>query len=179
MLLRGQTGTVHVEGVLIHGPGLGDGIDLDQRKGAIVQIQHVRVEYAHAQDQRRFTDTHPDVIQTWAGPRELRVDGLTGCTGYQGFFLHPTQLARRARLEAAAFSRINITGTNQSRYLLWQHTPFPITVEDVWVRPRPRASARRVLWPSPAPWRGVRLGPAPQGDFVPRDAVGTAYATTP
>jgi hypothetical protein len=172
LFLKGQTGVVHVEGLLIRGSDLGEGIDLDQRLGATVQLQNIRVEYTHARDERTFRDTHPDLIQSWAGPRELRVDGFTGCTGYQGFFLHPTQFG--SRMERAELSRINITGTRRSGYLLWQATPFPVVLRDVWMRPNP-AKGANVLWPNSRAWPGTRIGTPRRGDFVPAGAAGTGY----
>jgi len=57
----------------------------------VVQLENVRVEGVHARDESGFTDNHPDVLQTWAGPAELRVDRLSGSTDYQGFFLAPNE----------------------------------------------------------------------------------------
>ena len=43
LYLKGQTGTIHIEGVLIGGSDLNEGIDLDERLGATVQLQNVRI----------------------------------------------------------------------------------------------------------------------------------------
>jgi hypothetical protein len=163
---------MHVEGVLLRGTGLGDAIDLDERRGATVQLQNLRVEYTHARDQRHFRDTHPDVVQTWAGPHRLRIDRLSACTGYQGLFLHPTQFDETQRMRLQ-LSRTNITGTLESAYLLWQATPFPISLDDVWIRPNPRKG--NALWPKPEAWKGVRIGTPPGGDFMPPGAAGVGY----
>ncbi|MFP4312663.1 MAG: hypothetical protein ACLFS9_11885, partial [Nitriliruptoraceae bacterium] len=37
---------------------------------------------------------HPDVVQLWGSKRELRIDGLTGRSNYQGLFLHEDTPAR-------------------------------------------------------------------------------------
>src|SRR5204862_8143108 len=91
LFLKAQTGTIHVEGLRIGGRGLAEGIDLDERLGATVQLENIRVDGLKARDEVHFTDNHDDVIQTWAGPARLRVDHLTGHTDYQGFFLNPQQ----------------------------------------------------------------------------------------
>ena len=81
MRFFGQTGTVHVEGVLIDNSA--DGITI-QAPDAVFQIQNVRISNNH-QLRDDFSDTHPDLIQTWSGPREVRIDRFTGFSDYQGF----------------------------------------------------------------------------------------------
>jgi hypothetical protein len=81
---RNQTGTIHIEGYYGHGPGLTEGINI-WAPDAILQIQKTRIENVH-----RITPDanpqHPDIIQTWSGPRELRMWRFTGSTDYQGFW---------------------------------------------------------------------------------------------
>lgn len=173
LLLKDQTGTVHVEGVSIGGDGLSEGINLDQRAGAIVQLQNIRVEELHARDERNFSDNHPDVLQTWAGPAELRVDRLTGVTNYQGIFLHPEQFGDAPR--RVDLRRVNITSEPTAHYLLWRATDFPVKTRQVWVDPPQGRPKAQTLWPSPEAWPGVRTGRPPGGDFVPVDAVGVDY----
>jgi hypothetical protein len=76
-----QTGIVHIEGVLIHGAG--DGI-LIAAPRATFQIQNVRVNVSAPNHD--FSINHPDVIQTWSGPAEIRIDRMTNSSDYQGFF---------------------------------------------------------------------------------------------
>jgi hypothetical protein len=170
--LTGQTGVVHVEGLRIRGAGLSEGIDLDERLGAIVQLENNRVEGIHARDERNFTDNHPDVVQSWAGPAVLRIDGLTATTDYQGLFLNPAQFGRASRM--VDLRRVNIAGLPTARYLLWQAEPFPIRSTDVWINPAKGRPLGQVFWPSHSPWAGVRVGSPPR-DFVPRSSVGTGY----
>jgi hypothetical protein len=177
LYLKGQTGVVHVEGLRIDGPDLAEGINLDQRAGAIVQLQNIHVGEVRARDLVKFTDTHPDVIQTWGGPEELRIDGLTGTTSYQGLFLAPTQYDKTATTRLADISRVNIRGTSTSAYLLWQASSFPMRIRDVWVSraqtPRPRYWA----WPSSSAWSGYQVGVPAAGDFVPSQSVGIGYTS--
>jgi hypothetical protein len=76
-----QTGTVHIEGVLIDNSA--DGITI-QAPDAVFQVQNVRISNNH-QYRDDFSDTHPDLIQTWSGPKEIRIDRFTGYSDYQGF----------------------------------------------------------------------------------------------
>lgn len=178
LYLKAQTGTVHVEGLYIHGPDLSEGINLDQRLGATVQIENVRVESICARDEVNFTDTHPDLIQTWAGPSRLRVDRFSGTSDYQGIFLGPNQLGTQPPPEEISLRRIHIRGTDTARYLLWRTGPaYPIDTEDIFIEPSPSKSLEQTLWPNPIPWSGVSAGPPPEGDFVPADSVGVGYET--
>jgi hypothetical protein len=178
LLLKGQTGVAHVEGLLIRGKGLTEGIDLDQRLHATVQIENVRIVGVHARDEKNFSDNHPDVIQTWAGPARLYVDRLTGSTDYQGLFLNPQQFGgRKNRPRLFSFSHVNIAGLPTARYLLWRGSPFRIRLSDFWLKPSRARPAAQSMWPSPKVWPGVQLGVPASGDFVPVRRVGVHYVS--
>ena len=176
LLIAGQTGTVHIEGLLIDNAGgdLSEGINIAAPR-AIVQIQNTRVAGIHARDEKGFTDNHPDVIQTYGGVRELRINRLTGTTTYQGLFLRGDS-GPVGRVE---LSKVNIVGLPTARYLLWKRCrdpypapcggpDFPISVTDVWVRPAHQRSLRLSLKPEPpgGPWEDVHEGIPPGDDFV-------------
>jgi hypothetical protein len=177
LYLKGQTGTVHIEGLRMAGPDISEGIDLDQRLGAIVQIENVRIDGIHARDETGFTDNHPDLIQTWAGPAELRVDGLTGSSDYQGFTFNPMQYGTQAPPRLFDLRQVNIVGTSTAGYLLWKSSVFPISTTDVWVQPNPNKSWTRTLWPNVAAWPNVNKGVPAAGDFVAASTAGTAYSS--
>ncbi len=86
LYLDGQTGVVHLEGLLVDDSGgdLSEGIQIAAPR-AVVQIQNVRVEGIHARDPVSFSDNHPDLIQPGGGVRELRVHRFTGTTAGQGY----------------------------------------------------------------------------------------------
>lgn len=189
LYLHGQTGTIHIEGVLFSGPTIREGINIDERHpNCVVQIQNLRCE--------TITGTraghHADVIQTWAGPAELRIDRLTGISTYQGFFMLPNQHFHVGEGKDGfyptkwTFRNINLNGTETSAYLLWcpeKHT-FPIEVDNVWVRPKSSRTNDRdaFLWPKPkqandATWKDVKVGTPPGGDFVPKGAAGLGYVS--
>lgn len=184
--LQGSTGTVHVEGVHITGRGLQEGFNIAEREpGCVVQLQNIRVELLHGS----YAKNHADVIQSWAGPAELRIDGLTGLTEYQGFFLLPNQhfpLDKGGFLPKKwDFRNVNILGDlEKSAYMLWvpDNHGFPVEIDNVWVRPAARAKGSRdlFLWPKPnakgdKTWEKVKEGVPPDGDFVPEGLPGLAY----
>ncbi len=181
--LRGQTGTMHVEGLLIRGDKLEEGFNIDQREGAILQLQNIRIEQVHGS----FSGHHADLLQTWAGPAELRIDRLTGTTGYQGFFLLPNQHFKGDVPKVFDFRRINIIGTDTSAYMLWgpSNSTYPVNIQDVWVRPNPRTKKvterDAFLWPKPSTgdktWQAVQAGTPPGGDFVPAGVAGLNYVS--
>jgi hypothetical protein len=173
--LKGQTGTVHVEGLWLRGD-LTEGIDIDQRKGAVVQLQNIRVETVRARDERNFSDNHPDVVQVWAGPAQLRIDRLTGSSDYQGLFIVPNDEGTQPPPCRVDIRRVNIHGTPTARYLLWKAGDFPLSVQDVWIEPPRYRSMESSSWPERARvWRSVRRGLPPGGDFVPRGVAGRDY----
>ncbi|WP_250445551.1 hypothetical protein [Actinotalea sp. C106] len=178
LFLQDQTGTVHVEGLLITGPALAEGINLDQREGAVVQLQNIRVETVGEGPEEH----HADVIQTWAGPSELRVDRLSGTTEYQGFFLLPMQFGDQEEPAGFDLRNIDLTGADEAGYLLWRDDrDWPITLENVWVSPSDGGDDRdAVLWEDDGrdgPWAGVEVGTPPEGPFVPEGVAGTGYVS--
>ncbi|MGY5882427.1 hypothetical protein [Modestobacter lacusdianchii] len=131
LYLIDQTGTVHIEGLSIGGDGLLEGINLDQRKGATVQLENIHVDMVTGEEDAN----HADLIQTWAGPSTLRIDGFTGNTGYQGFFLLPFQFGD-VQIEEWDFRRVTLTGTDDAAYLMWTEDEAPwLSVQDVTVVP--------------------------------------------
>jgi hypothetical protein len=194
LYLKGQTGTVHVEGLLIDDSGgdLSEGINIAAPQ-AVVQIVNCRIEGIHARDQVGFSDNHPDLIQPWGGVRELRVDRLTGSSDYQGITLEPDY----GPIGPVRLSNVNLVGLPTARYLFWQgDAAVPVALEQVWLVPgrgrsligsvwpdgegRPRAVAAAdgsASWPGSAISGVIRPGRPPGGDFVPAGNVGTGYTS--
>ena len=205
LYIVGSTGVVHVEGLLLHGEDISEGIQINA-PDAVVQLQNVAVLGLRARDQVGFTDNHPDVVQTFGNVRHLRIDRLTGTTDYQGLFLSATY--NGPAHGPVDLKRVNIVGGATARYLLWfrpNQQSGQVTLEDVWVSvPASRAGGigravwpdvngrdpsraivsresdgvRSVSWPSgmrPAVVGQVKEGVPPGGDFVPQGAVGVGY----
>lgn len=176
LYLKDQTGTIHIEGVALTGPGLGEGINLDQREGAVVQLQNIRVDTVQGSQEGH----HADVIQSWAGPSELRVDRLSGSTNYQGFFLLPQQFGDQPEPELFDLRRIDLTGEDGAGYMLWRDSDsWPVATQDVWVSPPGGEQDREdFLWArdeGEGTWDDVMVGTPPDGSFVPEGVAGVGY----
>jgi hypothetical protein len=146
---QAQTGTIHVEGVRFSGPQLMEGLDLSEPRGATVELENIYIDTVHG----GFKTNHADLIQTWAGPRRLLIDGLMGSTQYQGFFLLPNQWYPGPAPQLFDLRNVYINDS-QGSYALWvadQHGPFPLRVSNVTVTPNPARSWRGWwLWPKPS-----------------------------
>jgi hypothetical protein len=80
---KDQTGTVHAEGLWLHGEYINEGIQIDA-PDADVQIYNVRIDQIHGAKQRP-PYSHADIVQPWGGVRSLKIDYMTGSSHYQGF----------------------------------------------------------------------------------------------
>jgi hypothetical protein len=182
---------VHVEGLLVDGPGLTEGINTNAPT-AIVQLENIRVNNVgfHSSDDRDgtrgWTKNHPDVLQTWGSQRELRVDGLSGASSYQGIFLKEDAVDSVGgpvwlrRVNMRAVEKLGPDGTPYAghRMLSWYGESVGsvhLDLGTVWVQHHPRSGWNRAR-PNPDPftdfWRGVYwssdlaryvLEPAPGG----------------
>lgn len=170
-----SAGTIHIEGVLIHGAALREGFNIGvPDEDTIIQLQNIRVDHVTG----TYEGHHADVVQTWAGPSMLRIDHLTGITTYQGFFLHPVQ-HKKSKIAPTLFDlrNINLISINKG-YLLWQATPYPLTTRNVYVQTDPKRFPELTLWPKGDPiWNDVILGAPPAGDFVPATVPGVNYVS--
>ena len=181
LALKRQRGTVHVEGLAITGDGLGEGINLDQTvPGAVVQLQNVRVSTVSGSKDGH----HADVLQTWAGPAELRIDRLSASTTYQGFFLLPRQFGDQPEPGLFDLRRVDITGVGEHGYLLWRDDlSWPLRAEEVRLRPSdPGRGWEQVMWPRADGdrerlWDGVTVETGPVAPFVADGVAGTGYTS--
>jgi hypothetical protein len=181
--LNNQRGTMYVEGVQIDGAGLSEGIQLDQRYGGTVRLQNIYVGTVRARDKVAFSDNHPDVLQTWAGPKLLQVDHLTGSSDYQGLFFDPLDACKTDPCRPSTTSgrlwdvrNIDIRGTDTARYLLWKVGTFPLNQRSLRVTPAPGRTLANSLWPSSAAWPGAVLGDGFGGSvYVDPADVGVGY----
>ena len=172
LYLKDQRGVVHVEGLRLSGD-LAEGIDVAQTKGAVVQLQNIRVDAVRGS----YDSNHADLLQVWAGPAELRVDGFSGSTGYQGFFLLPNQHYDGPAPRRFDIRRVRITGLPGSAYLLWAPKDADwLHLSDVQVLPDDERSRRLLLRPVAA-WDDVRVatGAALSPAALPAGAPGAGY----
>lgn len=203
LFIKGATGTVHVEGVLIDNP---DRTEFDAlviaAPDATVQLQNIRVEGL-----RGFQNSwHADILQPWGGVQSLRVNGLTGVTGYQGIQLS----SLKGQIKDISLRRVNLrsidpqiwtSGTNGGNggYLFWADCTLTaqVKLDQVYLAPRQERRADQVVWPAanskskcasklgragnavtfPAlPIKGeMYIGAPPGGDFVPAGLAGVSY----
>jgi hypothetical protein len=193
-------GTVHLEGLLIDGAYVNDGIVT--ATGRNLQIQNVRVERAYDM----IKNGHADCFQSQLGVGHLRVDRFTCSTQRQGFFLGDHD----GPIGSADLRRVDLRGS-PGTHLFWQTSPsFPVALTDVrlaiaadftawapfgyWVYPQRdgRTSAGRIdrqrravvsrdgkrLWFVGSRISGViRKAPVAGGEFVPAGSVGMSYVS--
>lgn len=202
LYIKGATGTVHIEGLLIDGSGgrAADGIDIAAPR-AVVQLQNIRVVGLHG----TYDGHHADIVQPFGGVGELRIDRRSD---YQGLFLKQEPNGpigaidlRRIDLSYPAANPHGNTGS-----LLWLTHPDltgcaapPTRLAAVYVTPRGgQALGDQAIWPNthnpptcravqqgerlrfpatPAITGEVRLGPPPGGSFVPPGVAGLGYTT--
>jgi hypothetical protein len=173
LYLTGQSGTVHVEGLRLSGD-LGDGIDLDERNGATVQLENIRVDRVTARDTKKFSDTHPDVVQSWAGPKVLRIDRLSATTDYQGFFLLPDQFAK-GTTSRVDLRHVDLVGSRTSAYLLWRDKAARVTLRGVRLTSPGGRPVYQTMWPGPKWWPGAKLSRRAPRTLFAGPRVGSSY----
>jgi hypothetical protein len=196
--IKGATGTVHIEGVLIDGSGGAefDGVDINAPE-ATVQLENMRIEGVRG----TFSGFHGDAVQPWGGVADLRIDRMSATSNYQGLTLQQDL----GPIGSAELSEVDLTGTTEAPldkggHLLWLTkgsntcTAFPVQLSDVFVSPRPGLSLGTSVWPATnsrlacddtgvgfAAWPtlpvlgGVLEGPPPGGAYVPPGTVGLDY----
>jgi hypothetical protein len=184
MALKNQAGTIWIHDLHISGgPGLMEGIDLQEpMPGATVVLRDVLIDKVHGS----YTTNHADLIQTWAGPSRLLIDGFTGTTGYQGFFLLPNQWYNGPSPKIFDLRNIHIDDS-RGAYALWvgdQHGPFPVHVQNVEVTPNPARTWRGWwLWgfrgqDSNVPGQGTWAGVGTASSGAARDAHATRWGAS-
>jgi hypothetical protein len=197
--IKGATGTVDIEGVSIEGSGAEfDGVDIAAPL-ATVQLENLRIIGVKG----RFSAFHGDMVQPWGGVKDLRIDHLTGTSNYQGLTLQQDL----GPIGSAEISNVDLTATTEppldlGGHMIWLTTDsntctdFPVTLSNVFVKPRPELTLATSVWPASnsnlsckesgatfATWPslsvtgGVQEGLPPGGSFVPPGAAGLGYVS--
>lgn len=186
--IKDATGTVQVQNVFIEGVGdaVFDAIAISAPE-ATVKLTEIRVEGLRG----TFDGFHGDIVQPFGGVKRLVVNGLTGRSNYQGFYLQET----RGPIGAVVLRNVNLSYDDNPEdlitYLLWLDgcATYPVTLRNVYIEPRDgqavvshavRPSDDRpksclatndgfeVMWPRIPAIDGVVISGAPPiGDFVP------------
>lgn len=145
--IYGSTGTVHIEGLLLNGEDISEGIQIDA-PAATIQLQNIGIFNMRARDQVNFSDNHPDLVQTYGNVAELRIDRFTGTSDYQGLFFKADYNGPHGAIH---ISRTNIIGEPTARQLIWfqqQEGAGPVTLEDVWVDVPDGKNFGHAVWPA-------------------------------
>ena len=159
LYLTGQTGVMYVNGLQIRGT-LNEGIQLSETEpGATVVLRNIAIDPVTGSE-----DTwHADLLQTWAGPAKLVVDGFTGTSNFQGMFLTPNQKWNGPKPEFFWLRNVHLN-VALGRYALWTDGfgAFPLQTTDVTVKPRSE-NRDQWLWPKPSTgdttWQNVTADP--------------------
>ena len=116
-------GIVHLEGLLVDGAHVADGIAIATPRS--VQVENVRVERAFD----GIKGAHADCVQVQQGVGDLRVDRFTCSTERQGFFLGDHD----GPIRSVELRHVNLLGA-PGAHLLWQSSPtYDISISDMWL----------------------------------------------
>jgi len=188
-----QTGTVHIEGVWIHGRGIGQAVVIGSMiseggsPDSVVQIENSRLESLHP-----VGYVHTDTIQSYSGPGRLLLyqdtlisNGVTLQTQPQD--VEPT------RPHNWVYRRINLVHRTPDAYALWKEGPkWSEYHHAVWLKANPNHVASDVhsAWANGDCWKcwnpggswpitgeRIKLGSPPGGDFVPEGVAGIGYVS--
>jgi hypothetical protein len=203
--IKGSTGIVHIEGVLIKAnPNvMFDGIDINAPQ-ATVEIENVRMDDVYGS----YSTEHADVVQTWGGVARLLIDNLSADGDYQGLTISPSI----GSVGSADIENVDLTDdprpasladvTVGGGIMIWLTRgtttcqASPVTFKNVYVTNlTQRILSSNTVWPpstSDLPCAGhladsmmswptlpvhgfVNLGPPPDGPFVPNGVAGSHY----
>lgn len=117
---RGQTGTVFLEGLLVHGPHAMDSIRSNSMGNADVVLQNCRLVCDIVVPVGDVSDGyyHTDGFQTWNGPRSLKMYNVTIRNPYQGGMIGDGALAG-ADWGPTYFERVNF-GPGPTAGMAWK-----------------------------------------------------------
>ena len=160
LYLEDQTGTVHVEGLWIHGARHRSGArSSTSTAGATVQVQSSRLVAMHP-----VGHVHTDGIQTWSGPTRLFLRNVTIRTAGVGIQTQPHTFGAMP-IDRWEYWRVNVVQMTRNAYALWKgsgHGSWWREIHrEVWVR-----NLGNLAWPSQESleprWAGRRRGRAAQ-----------------
>jgi len=98
---------IHIEGLDIDGSGggEGDGIGIGA-PSAIVQLENDRITGLTG----HLSSTHADVIQTWGGVKQLRIDHFTGASHYNNLYLRRENSPLKPGDRSVVLDNVNLFG---------------------------------------------------------------------
>jgi hypothetical protein len=195
--IKNNSGTVHIEGVLIDSPDDReyDAMEVDSGQTTL-QLENDRfLKVAGTRD-----TNHGDILLPYnTGLKVLRVDRLTASSRYQGWQLYDRVTGGVDMRRVDVTARPQTSGTSGG-HMVWVgndacSNTHPYSFSEVYVTPRPDRTLGDSIWPTssasgcparvvnnfaswplfPAITGGVSLGPPPGGQFVPAGVAGLDY----
>lgn len=151
--------TVHIEGIKVShvwdtanptNSGQGDGVQ-NADPGTLLQVQNFRSVDLNGAN----ASNHTDFIQPYKGSREVRVDGLTGSSSYQGLFLN-ADFNNNLKF---VFRNLNMTADPEwysgsfGGYMIWLDLKsnggagVSTNFKNVYVQSRPNRTLGYSVWP--------------------------------
>jgi hypothetical protein len=174
--IKDWIGTMHIEGIWIHGIYLAEGINIAAHDDTSrLNLQNIRVGTVQP-----IGGTHADCIQNWAGPRYYNIDMLSCQTGLQGLMLQPR---RFSTFHTALFDMRRANFTGPGTYKIYKGVDSGTVWDranliDVYTDNRANSPATCGCFPhTNAEWAPISVGRPPGGDFVPLNSVGTNYVS--
>jgi hypothetical protein len=160
LYVRGSTGVVHLEGLLLRGEEnvQFDGIDVNAPE-AVIQVENVRMSELYGS---QMTE-HADAIQPWGGAKALEIDRLTADGDYQGLTINPNN---GSSVAGSDIENVNLTVDPRPAALaessvgggimLWLTTETstcnarPVRLSNVYIdNESGRVPSTETVWPSP------------------------------
>ena len=173
--LRNQHGTVHVEGVELLNTS--DAINMEQKYGAIVQLENIWARCPTPYE----TTFHSDIVQTWAGPAELRIDHLTGYSSFQGLMLDPNdpnfQTPAHPVPRLFDFRNINIVRVGTAGGYDYEHVSRGLNDPILGTALFGTSPTGKIVYTGYGPFPAVAPTLPPGGDFVTTGEVGLGYVS--
>jgi hypothetical protein len=115
-----QTGTVHIEGVWIHGIGIGQAILIahtdSSSANSIIQIENSRLESLHV-----VGTIHTDTIQSYGGPRKLRLYNNTMISNGVVIQTQPCDVGSGPTPTQWDYRKLDLVQQTPDAYGLWKN----------------------------------------------------------
>jgi hypothetical protein len=144
--IKNATGTVRVQNVAIRGSSSTAAFDAFAISApqAIVELVNINVSNLHG----RYAGYHGDIVQPFGGVRKLVINGLTGRTGYQGFYLDYSNIGA-VELRNVSLSYYD-NPYDASTVMIWFDgcSSYPVTMQNVYIQPRPGQTVGRSVRPN-------------------------------
>jgi hypothetical protein len=146
--IKNATGTVRVEDVSIRGSTSTAAFDAVAIAAplAVVELVNLNVSNLHG----RMSGYHGDIVQPFGGVKKLIVNGLTGQTAYQGFYLAETG----GKIGGVDLRNVRLSYLpnpyDASTVMIWFDgcSTYPVTMQNVSIQPRPGQNVARSVRPN-------------------------------